>query len=131
MEDAFIGGKLGKEESERIAKWEEMERLARSVRPDLAQAVRDLLAALRYQDEILVKSTESAVYEVFFPSVARDIAQHEIKVSLTMKKGLQQAWSDIVDGAVLEKENLDEVRRKCLSFIDERIASMTGVRDQI
>jgi hypothetical protein len=110
---------------------EQMEGLAKRVqpvRPGLSQAVRDLLTATSYDDETLISSSLNALFEAL-TGVVRDIVQSELEASDAAKKGLQEAWREYVDG--FPCENFDELRKMLESFIDERIARMTGVRDEL
>jgi hypothetical protein len=110
---------------------EQVESLARRVqpvRPELSQAVRDLLTASCYDDETLINSSMNALFEAL-TGVVREIAQREIEVADATKKGLQEAWHEYVDG--FPCENFDEFRKVLESFINERIARMTGVRDEL
>jgi hypothetical protein len=126
MEDTISG--MTDERKEKIKNLEEIEHIARSVHPELAQAAQNFLAALRYHDKILEKSTETSVKEVF-ATIAQEAAQKEIDVSVQVMTKLQEGWRKTIDGVV--QEDFDKIRRVCLSFIDERIANMTGLRDDL
>src|SRR5207249_6066450 len=126
MEDT-ISGKTD-ERKEKIKNLEDIERIAKSVHPELAQATRSFLAALRYRDEVLEESTKTYVYKLF-ATIAREAAEEEIDVSAQVMTKLQEGWRKTIDGVV--QEDFDKIRRVCLSFIDERIANMTGLRDDL
>jgi hypothetical protein len=110
---------------------EQMERLAKNaqpVHPELSQAVRDLLTASNYADDTLINSSLNSVFEAL-TGVVRDIIEREVKVYVETKKGLQELWREYIDSA--PRENFDELRKMIESFIDERIARMTGLRDEL
>jgi hypothetical protein len=109
---------------------EHLEGLANSRRvpPGISQAVRELLTAINYADETLINSSLHALREALRLFV-RDIVQRELEVTEITKNHIQEGWRKHVDGAAAE--NFDELKKLIESFIDERITSMTGARDEL
>jgi hypothetical protein len=110
---------------------EKFESLAKStarVSPRLSHAARDLLTAISYEDETLIDSSLNSLMEAL-RMLVREIVQKELDAAKGTKIGIQKGWQECVDGAV--HENFDPLKKVIESVIDARIASMTGVRDEL
>jgi hypothetical protein len=98
------------------------------VAPQLSDAILDVLTALDYADESLLASSCNSLLSCLVV-VARDIIQREVKASEDTREGIKKAWREHVDGVACE--NFDEIKNVIESIIDERIASMTKIRDKL
>ncbi len=104
----------------------EMEQWAKRVPPELSRAIRNLMTAISYADEILTESSVASFWE-FMALSARDIVQKYLEAARGTKEGLREGWQEYIDGT--PRESFQELRKIIESFIDDRIAEMTNLQD--
>ena len=104
-------------------------RLAKSAsiaRPELLRPIKDLVAALNYEDNVLIQSSSISLLEGL-RNFVQDIIRRALEVSELAKSGLRKAWRETVDGVPCD--DLEELRRAVEEHIDERLAALTALRD--
>jgi len=106
---------------------DESEHVAKRSRPEMSQAIRNLVSAISYDDETLMESSQTSLYEALALAV-RDIINKEIEASEKTKQSLREAWFTRVDG--IPRSDFEDVRAVIESLIDGRIARMTCLRDE-
>jgi hypothetical protein len=94
----------------------------------LTDAIRDILAAIEYKDYVLVDSSVQALCAGLV-SVGRDVVTSELSRSEATKASIRQVWQEDIDGQACE--NFDELKNFIEAFIDQRIAKMTEVQNDI
>jgi hypothetical protein len=104
------------------------ERIASGVRPELAQPIFDVLAAVEYDDETLVAATQNSLLKAL-QEAARDIIQKELQATQEMKRCLRDAWRENVNG--VPREDFNDLRKLMESFIDKRLSRLQDVRDKL
>jgi hypothetical protein len=102
-------------------------RIPPEVAPEMSQAIRDFVTAANYPDRTLINSSLNSVFEAL-SKLVRDIIQAELKISEDIKEHVREVWREHIDGVPLD--SFEEIRKAIESLIDERIAKMTGLRDE-
>jgi flagellar biosynthesis/type III secretory pathway protein FliH len=109
----------------------ELEEKAKStarVAPQVSEAIQELITAISYDDRALLDSSLNSLFSCL-ADVARDIIKREVLASEGIREGIRQAWKERFEGRPCE--NLDEVKNVIASPIDERMASMIRLRDNL
>ena len=96
--------------------------------PKLTQPIEDMLTALHYADETLLEASFHSLLSGL-TDVARDFVVKELKLVNATKEGIAKGWREHVDGHACEE--FDELKNVIESLIDDRIASMSRLRDKL
>ena len=86
----------------------------------IGDAIRDLLAAISYEDDILLESSAEALF-VSLADVAADLIRADLKRAGFVKQVIRSAFEEI-DGVACE--DFDELKNTIESIIDVQIGSM-------
>lgn len=111
---------------------EELENIANSVtgiRPEFTQAIRDFLTAISYEDKTLVASTRNALLDAL-----RGAVQDSLPAELERSKLIMEAVRSFVRKKVagfLFEDDVEEPKKAIEVVINERIVSLTGLRDEV
>src|SRR5262249_5646090 len=108
---------------------EQLEGVAPSGIPPMAsQAIRDFICAVSYNDGALIESRAVPLLEELRGLVVRVISI-ELEKSKETLAGVRNFWRDHLDG--VPHEDFEPPRKAIEAVVDERIAAMTGLRDEI
>ena len=88
--------------------------------PKLTQSIEDMLTALRYADETLLKASFQSLLSAL-ADAARDVIVKELNRANATRDGIRKAWKEHVDGNACE--DFDELRN-----VLESTSSMTELR---
>jgi hypothetical protein len=107
----------------------ELEKHARSsIDPRLSDPIQSMLTALDYADHTLVESSLHSLL-TSLAEVAKDFIVKELDLAAATKEGIAKAWKEFVDGHACD--DFDDPRNVIESFIDNRISSMSQIRDRL
>ena len=127
MNDTKPDAAKGSEIDKLIADLEHLADVAVGMCPQASDAARTLIAALQYNDKVLVDSALTSLFPAL-ADVVDECIPKEINLSAVTQESLGESWQKHINGKAYEFAVFEDIKDKIESIIDERITSMMNLR---